>query len=179
MGRINYVLHKILSMFYRDSNAYMVNYYREMGVSIGDGTRVFSEIVSSEPYLITIGHNTTIATGVTFLTHDASIGPLIGREKASDLCGKIVVGDNCFIGHGVILLYGVNIPPNCIVAAGSVVTKSFKESGIILGGNPAKKIGTVDDYIRKHEKDFLKLHGLSADKRKEVITNNQKALIER
>ena len=49
-----------------------------------------------------------------------------------------MIGNNCFIGNRVILLYGVTIPNNTIVAAGSVVTNSIKEPGYLLGGNPAK-----------------------------------------
>lgn len=63
--------------------------------------------------------------------------------------GKIVVGNNCFIGERATLLYGVELADNIIVAAGSVVTKSFSESNIIIGGNPAKKISTWEQFRKK------------------------------
>ena len=51
----------------------------------------------------------------------------------------ISIGDNCWIGSKVTILDGVNIGSGCIIAAGSVVTKSFTNNSII-GGVPAKYI---------------------------------------
>lgn len=54
------------------------------------------------------------------------------------VCRKgITIGKNCWIGSKVTILDGVNIDNGCIIAAGSVVTKSFPENSII-GGVPAK-----------------------------------------
>lgn len=63
--------------------------------------------------------------------------------------GKISIGKNCFIGANSVILYGVTLADNIIVAAGSVVTKSFHEERIIIGGNPAKKISTWDSFAEK------------------------------
>ena len=49
----------------------------------------------------------------------------------------ITIGKNCWIGSKVTILDGVNIGDGCILAAGSVVTKSFPANSII-GGVPAK-----------------------------------------
>ena len=54
---------------------------------------------------------------------------------------------------GVIILPGVTIADNTVVAAGAVVTKSFP-AGSIIGGNPAKVIKNIDDYVELH----MKLH---------------------
>lgn len=69
-----------------------------------------------------------------------------------NLYGKIRIGNNCFIGERAILMYGVSIPNNTIVAAGSVVTKSISEERVILGGNPAKVISTWDKFYDKNKK---------------------------
>jgi len=53
--------------------------------------------------------------------------------------GKIVLEDDVWIGVGAIILSGVHIGQGCVIAAGSVVTKSFPKYSII-GGNPAKLI---------------------------------------
>lgn len=82
--------------------------------------------MTREPYLINIGNNVTVSTNVTFVTHDNSI-KLLYPEK-SDVFGKIVIGNNCFVGENVTILYGVTLADNIIVAAGSVVTKSFSKS---------------------------------------------------
>ena len=111
------------------------------------------------------------------MTHDASIGLFLDRKVKSDICGSISIGDNCFIGNRTILLYGVTIPDNTIVAAGSVVTKSINEAGCIVGGNPAKIIGKVDSFLEKNKDYFLNLHGLSFEDRKKFILENQGKLI--
>ena len=48
-------------------------------------------------------------------------------------------------------MYGVTLANNIIVASGSVVCNSFDEERIIIGGNPAKKIGTWDSFIAKSQ----------------------------
>ena len=53
--------------------------------------------------------------------------------------GKIIIGDNCWVGAKSIILKDVELGENCIVAAGSVVTKSFP-AGSIIAGVPAKLI---------------------------------------
>tara|TARA_B100000242_G_C43046060_1_gene488282 strand:+ start:1118 stop:1663 length:546 start_codon:yes stop_codon:yes gene_type:complete len=59
---------------------------------------------------------------------------------------SILIGDNCWIGAGSIILPGVNIGQHTIVAAGSIVTKSFEGTDQIIGGNPAKFIKKVPKY---------------------------------
>ena len=48
-------------------------------------------------------------------------------------------GSNCWIGSKVTFLDGVKIGQGCVVAAGSVVTKSFPDFSVI-GGVPAKML---------------------------------------
>jgi carbonic anhydrase/acetyltransferase-like protein (isoleucine patch superfamily) len=64
-----------------------------------------------------------------------------------DSVGKIDIKDNVFIGHGAIILPGVTIGPNAVVAAGAVVTKDV-QFGDIVGGVPAKPISKMDDLVR-------------------------------
>jgi acetyltransferase-like isoleucine patch superfamily enzyme len=177
MNRIKYVKTIVLGKLLRRGNSFVVDAFRKEGMDIGADTHIFSNIISSEPYLITIGKNCTISTEVCFLTHDASIGLFLDRKVKSDICGSISIGDNCFIGNRTILLYGVTIPDNTIVAAGSVVTKSINEAGCIVGGNPAKIIGKVDSFLEKNKDFFLNLHGLSFEDRKKFILENQGKLI--
>ena len=150
MNNFNYYKQLVLGRLVGNSNKRIVNAFRKEGMRIGNDTHIFSNISLSEPYLIKIGNNCTISTNVHFITHDASIGLYMGRTNYSDICGRIEIGDNCFIGNGVIVLYGVTLPDNTIVAAGSVVTKSIKEPGCIIAGNPAKIIGKVETYLEKN-----------------------------
>lgn len=177
MKKLKYCFYVILSKLFRGGHEWILKYYRKQGMDIGENTHIFSYIVSGEPYLIKIGKNCTIATNVSLLTHDASVGATVGRSIHSDLCGKIQIGNNCFVGDKSIIMYGVSISDNVIVAAGSVVTKSVNEPGIIVAGVPAKKIGSVKDFIDNHENYFLNLHGLKSEKRKEIILNNLDKLV--
>ena len=56
----------------------------------------------------------------------------------------IEIYDNCFIGGNSTIVGDVSIGPNSIVAAGSVVTKDVLP-GQVVGGVPARVIGTFDD----------------------------------
>ncbi len=56
----------------------------------------------------------------------------------------IIIGNHCWIGQGVLIMAGVELGTRTIVAAGSVVTKSFPDGFCIIGGNPAKLIKTLD-----------------------------------
>ena len=119
-------------------------YLRKKGIKIGDGTKTASNIRTSEPYLIEIGNNVTLSHDVDFVTHDNSVCKIYGVYN--DIYGRIKIGDNCFIGAHSVIMYGVTIADNVIVASGSVVTKSVMESNVIVAGCPAKIIGKWDNF---------------------------------
>jgi acetyltransferase-like isoleucine patch superfamily enzyme len=58
----------------------------------------------------------------------------------------IVIGDDCWLATGCIILPGVKLGNHVIVAAGAVVTRSFEEDNIILGGTPAKIVKRIGAY---------------------------------
>ena len=92
-------------------------YFRKKGIRLGEGCCIYSDISSSESYLITVGNNVTISNDVQFLTHDNSIDRL--APEVSDVLGEIKIGDNCFIGARAIILPGVTLGNECVVAAGA------------------------------------------------------------
>ena len=59
--------------------------------------------------------------------------------------GKITIGNNVLIGSNSMIMYDVTIGDNVIIAAGSCVTKDVPANSIV-GGVPAKVIGSFDDY---------------------------------
>lgn len=177
MSKLKYCLYLLASKF--GGNQWMIKYYRSIGMDIGEKTHIFSKINTSEPYLIRIGENTTIATNVSLITHDASIGALVEREKWSDLCGRICIGNHCFVGDKAIIMYGVTIADSVIVAAGSVVTKSINEPGVIVAGAPARVIGTTKSFVDKYQDKFFSLHGLDFNQRKSAILDHEIKLIKK
>lgn len=149
--------------------------YRSKGVKIGNNVRAFSPLISSEPYLLEFGNNITVSTQVTFITHDNSVSKII--DGYTDVFGKIKIGDNCFIGHNTTILPGVEIGNNTIIGAGSVVTKSFKQGNVIIGGNPAKILTTVDRYKEKIHPFCLNTLNLSFEEKKNLVLNNKDCMI--
>jgi acetyltransferase-like isoleucine patch superfamily enzyme len=97
---------------------------------------------------ITIGDHTMIAGGVSLfdnISHPISPARRLAHEPitAADTA-PIVIGKNCWIGLNSIILRGVTIGDNSIVAAGSVVTKSVPPNTIVAG-NPAVPVKTFPD----------------------------------
>lgn len=116
--------------------------------AIGDGCYLGTSNFGTEPFLIEMGDNVVIATGVRFINHDMSaemISNLLhGVYERASLYGKIKIGNNVFIGAGAIILPGVSIGNNVVVGAGSVITKDL-ESGWVYAGL-GKKIKEFDIY---------------------------------
>ena len=126
----------------------IAEYFRKQGAQIGADCRILLRDFGSEPYLIRIGNHCTIAGNVTFVTHDGAASVFTKELPSVQRFGAIEVLDNCFIGHGAILMPNVRIGPNSIVGAGSVVTKHVPPNTVVAG-NPAKMICTLEQYRRK------------------------------
>lgn len=122
-----------------------------MGGKIGSGCDIHPNVeFGSEPYLISIGNNVRITSGVRFITHDGGVWTLRKARglKNIDVFGPISVGDNSTIGWNAIIMPGVTIGKNCVVGAGAVVTHNVAENSIVAGV-PAKVIETLDEYYDK------------------------------
>lgn len=105
----------------------------------------------SEPYLIHLRTNCRISMSVTFINHDGGTWAFRNtREKYKDVIryGRIVVGENSFVGANSIIMPGVHIGKECVIGAGSVVTKDIPD-GVVAAGVPAKVICTIEEYAEK------------------------------
>ena len=142
-------------------------YARHIGVKIGKNCLIATRLWSSEPYLITIGDNVQVARDVAFFTHG---GGLVIRSIVPDYdsFGKITIEDNVYIGAHSLIMPGVTIGAGALVAAGSVVMKSVP-AGVVVGGNPAKYICTVDEYIQRNLKYNLHTKELNAIEKREFL----------
>ena len=134
---------------------------------------IHPHIFSSEPYLITIGDNTTISFDTVFITHCGETRVLRNlatteKEKQTVIYKRITVGKNCFIGCRCIILPGVHIGNNCIIGAGSIVNKDIPDN-TVYAGVPAKFICTISDYTKKHQNEFMYCVGLPYEQKKKLL----------
>lgn len=89
---------------------------------------------------IRIGDYTIIATGVGIVSANHSLYDYDVHEK----CNPIRIGKYCWIGMNSVILPGVELGDHVIVAAGSIVNKSFKEGYCVIGGVPVRKLKDLD-----------------------------------
>jgi len=102
-----------------------------------------------------IGCNTLIASQVSIVGGDHLYNKhgVFLRSLEVKKTQKVIIGKDCWIGHGVIIMTGVEIGDGAIVAAGSVVTKNVPPLKI-YAGSPAKPIkNRFDSY--KEEQNHL------------------------
>lgn len=109
--------------------------------------------IPSFPDCIRIGNNVTVAADARLYEHDIIhrmwnedahyIGERIGMKKEG-----IVIEDNTVICARSIILCGVTIGKNVVVACGSVVTKDIPDFSIVAG-NPARVIGDSRELFKR------------------------------
>ena len=130
----------------------------------------------SEPYLITIGDNTTVSFDCAFVTHDAAtrvIRNLPGHDKETVIYGPITIGKNCFIRCRTVILPNVKIGDNCIIGAGSIVNKDIPDN-TVAAGSPCKSICTLEAYINKHKDDFMYIVSKPFEEKKKILLDKFK-----
>ena len=99
---------------------------------------------------IHIGDYTLVGPNVGIIS--ANHDPL---DPSKHVYSKVEIGSYCWLGMGSIILPGVELGNHTVVAAGSVVTKSFPDGFVVIGGNPAKIIKAIpESRVSKRENKF-------------------------
>ncbi|MGP3973901.1 sugar O-acetyltransferase [Streptomyces sp. 8N114] len=107
-------------------------------ISIGAGTFINFGAVFLDAAPITIGRDVQIGPNVQLLTPTHEMDA--ERRRAGWEKGvPITIGDNVWLGGGVIVCPGVTIGPDTVVGAGTVVTKDLP-AGVLAVGNPARVV---------------------------------------
>ena len=96
--------------------------------------------------LVEIGEGFISAPGSVILAHDASTIIHTGKSRVE----RTIIGKRVFLGANAVILPGITIGDGVIIGAGAVVTKNVP-AGVVVGGNPAKILTTVEEYIKKCE----------------------------
>ncbi|EOH94570.1 chorismate mutase [Enterococcus haemoperoxidus ATCC BAA-382] len=91
---------------------------------------------------ITIGDNCMFGPNVQLYAATHPLHP-VKRNSGLEYGKPITMGDNVWLGGGVVITPGVTLGDNVVVAAGSVVTKSFPDN-CVIGGNPAKILKEIE-----------------------------------
>lgn len=119
--------------------------YVDYGDFITLGPRVFANygLVALDVAPITIGADSQLGPNVQLLTPIHPIDPAPRRAKL-EAAKPITLGENVWLGGGVIVCPGVTIGDNTVVGAGSVVTRDLP-ANVVAVGNPARVIRTIGD----------------------------------
>lgn len=116
------------------------------GMTVGSGFKRMAHVMidPGHSWLITIGDNVTLAPRVHLLAHDASSQ---AWRKVTRI-GRVVIGNNVFVGADTVVLPGVSIGDNVVVGAGSVVSRDIPSNSLAVGC-PARVISNIDVYLSK------------------------------
>ena len=145
-----------------------VGFARRIGVTVGEGCKLVAigrVTFGSEPYLITLGNKVAVAAEARFITHDGGLWVFRDKYPNIDHVAPIVVHDNVMIGLGAVIMPGIEIGPNAVVAARAVVTRPVP-AGTVVAGLPARVICTIDEYEANALPRVMHTAHLSMEQRK-------------
>lgn len=111
-------------------------------IHIGAHTWINSGLTALDVATITIGEHCQIGPNVQLLTPTHPLDPDLRRD-GWEAAEPIVLGDNVWLGGGVIVCPGVTIGDNTVVGAGAVVTGDLP-ANVVAVGNPARVITHLD-----------------------------------
>ncbi len=157
---MNKIYRKLLMLVtHKTAEELYIEDLKKCGIAIGSNLKIWDPdsvlIDIQRPHMLHIGDYVKITSGVTILSHDysRSVAIMYAGENYGE-ARMTWIGDNVFIGMKSIILMGTHIGNNSIVGAGSVVSGSFPD-GVVIAGNPAKVVCTIDEYIKKRKEKTL------------------------
>ncbi len=144
---------------YKANSSSYYQYLKKQGIRLGENVKFYSPwtitIDTQRPWMIEIGNNVHITSGVNILQHgydwavlQKKYGEVIGNA------GKVKIGNNVFIGLKTTILKGVEIGDNVIIGANSLVNKNCKPNSV-YAGNPARYIMSLEEYYEKRKNKQL------------------------
>lgn len=134
-----------------------IRFHYGVHTKIGKNTFFNFNFTCQDDAEVTIGENCDFGPNVTIVT---PLHPMLANERKALMCSDgiarrlcwaepVKIGSGCWICANVVILPGVTIGDNCVIGAGSVVTKSIPDNSVAVG-NPCRVLRTLS------EKDSLK-----------------------
>lgn len=170
-SKLHEIMHKLsndamkithtMNNFYHPPEETRELFSKLIGKNVDDSFRIFPPFYTDCGKNISIGKNVFINSGCHFqdqggiflgdgvlIGHNVTLATLNHGFSPED-CGtlypaSIRLGKNVWIGSNSVIVPGVTIGDNAIVAAGSVVNKDVLPN-MIVGGNPARNIKKISD----------------------------------
>ena len=120
-------------------------FYCDYGYNIEIGENFFSNynLTILDVAKVTIGDNVMFGPNVSLYTAGHPLHP-VARNSGYEYGLSIKIGNNTWLGGNVVVVGGVTIGENVVVAAGSVVTKDIPNNTLVAG-NPARVIRKITD----------------------------------
>lgn len=110
-------------------------------IEIGENFYANHNLIILDGNKVSFGDNVFIAPNCGFYTAGHPLD-YKQRNQGLEYAKPIRVGNNVWIGGNVVVLPGVTIGDNCVIGAGSIVTKDIPENTVAVG-NPCKVIKTI------------------------------------
>ena len=94
-----------------------------------------------------VGDRVMFGPNVTIATAGHPINPEL-RERGLQFNRDVSIGENAWIGAGVVIVPGVHIGKNSVIGAGSIVTKDIPDN-VLAVGNPCRVLREVNEHDRE------------------------------
>lgn len=118
-------------------------------VFIGNNTYINYNCCFLDSAKVTIGDYVYMGPNCNIFTPCHPIHHELRKEKVTEYALPVTVGSHSWIGGDVVITPGVTIGENCVIGAGSVVTKDIPDNSIAIG-NPCKVIRQINDKDREY-----------------------------
>ncbi len=110
-------------------------------ISAGDNLYINYDCIILDCHQVCLGNNVLLAPKVQIYTAYHPTNPEL-RLSGKELAAPVTIGNNVWLGGGVIICPGVRIGSNVTIGAGSIVTKDIPDN-VVAVGNPCRVIKTV------------------------------------
>ena len=117
-------------------------------VHMGDMVYANSNLTLVDDGHIYIGNKVMFGPNVTVATANHPIDAEL-RDRGLQYNKDVHIGDNVWIGAGVVIVPGITIGDNAIIGAGSIVTKDIP-ANVVAVGNPCKVMREVGEHDREY-----------------------------